>query len=333
MKKITIKDVAQRAGVNPSTVSRALNNSLEISPTLSKKIKEIAAQIGYKTNLVAKSLRLQRSSVIGLIIPDVVAYFVPNLIIGISKILNQYNYKLVLLLTKDSEILEEEHIKFCVQAGVDGILISLSKQTRSLNHLNIAKKEEIPIVIFDKVLATEDFDTVVIDDIIEAGDCAEKIVLQQPKHIVSVYGDKRHSVSKLRQQGFEERLATLNYTGKYKSLNGNDIKHTAYILKDYLLNNKDVDAIFCQSDENLIGVHLCLELLEEQHNIMPYLCAISDGVFPNYLDRSITYLKHDANELGAIATEKLLQKVFKKDSTVSHTIVDIDFVQSDKLFF
>jgi LacI family transcriptional regulator len=332
VRKTTIKDVALRAGVNPSTVSRALNDSPEISDELKQKIKTIADQIGYKTNLMAKNLRLRRSSVIALIIPEMVAYFIPSVLQGITKLLNQHEYKLILLLTKDLQQLEEQHIDFSINAGVDGILISLSKQTNNLQHLLKAKEANVPVVIFDRILPTTDFDTLTIDDFIEAKDCAIKIIENNCKHVVAVYGNEKIDNIKKRKAGFESVMLKQTGAVKYTAIHSDDIKSAAFNLKNYLQKNIDVDAIFANSDETLIGTHLCLELLENKYKLNPFLVAISDNKFPEYLDRKILFLNHDGETLGYQAAEMLINKIFKKGQDNISEVIDIHFKLSNYLF-
>lgn len=89
---VKLVDIAKKLNVSTSTVSKALNNRSGVNPQLRKKIIEVAKEMGYEGNIFAQSLRTKKTSIIGLIIPDVSNYFFGKLVMSIEKILYDRNY-------------------------------------------------------------------------------------------------------------------------------------------------------------------------------------------------------------------------------------------------
>ncbi len=305
MKRATIKDIGLLVGVNPSTVSRALRNHQDISVELKQKIKEVAEQLKYVPNETAVNLRNRESKIIGLIIPSITMFFTPSVINGISEKLQTGGYKLMVLCSQESIEQEIENIKICCNAGVDGILISLSNQTKDLEHLQLAYELEIPIVLFDKTVKQDLFDEVIIDNAKAASLCAEYLLSKDCKNILAVYGNQNLGISKEREKAFTSALQKNNITVAKNIFaeSSNDAKLNTI---EYLLANNTIDGVFAMSDEVMIGVHVAIQkTIGDKCNMV----AISDGKLPAYFHPPISYLRHDGFKLGEKATAILLQHI------------------------
>jgi LacI family transcriptional regulator len=146
LKRATIKDISKIAGVNPSTVSRALNNHPDISNELKKAIKQIAENLNYIPNKIASNFRNKSNKTLALIIPEINMFFFPSVINGISKVAKSNGYQLIVLQSNENEETEIENIKTCIDNRVSGIMISLSRNTESMMHINKSSKiKRLPI--------------------------------------------------------------------------------------------------------------------------------------------------------------------------------------------
>jgi LacI family transcriptional regulator len=323
MKKATIKDIGKAAGVNPSTVSRALNNSADISEVLRNKIKAIAKELNYTPNLLAVNLRNQRSNLLGLIIPKFSNYFIPSLIEGISREVNKFGYKLVILTSEESVSNEAEHIKFCCNAGVDGILLSLTQETVNLDHLQYATDKEVPILLFDNVNESMPFDKVILNDK-EIGEKALAFMLSKNcKNILGIFAHENQAITAERKAGFEKYMPSHI---QYQSINCTDgIIDETNDIKKLLQANPTIDGIFTMSDETLILAHMSIiRVFPDNKDIL--LVAISDGVLPNFLNRDVYYYKHNGKELGQNITQKMLKTIADKD-----TYIDTYFTKAEEI--
>jgi LacI family transcriptional regulator len=131
MKRITIKDIAKMLNISTSTVSRALKNHPDISASVKQRVKEAADTFNYVPNDFAINFRKKSSKVIGLIIPEISMFFIPSIIKGISFVLHSEGYNFFVLSSEESLGMEEENLLTCINSRVDGILISLSRQTKT----------------------------------------------------------------------------------------------------------------------------------------------------------------------------------------------------------
>lgn len=308
MKRTTIKDLAKMLNISTSTVSRALKDHPDISSSVKLKVKEAAETFNYIPNDFAISFRKNSSKVIGLIVPEISMFFLPSIINGISSILNKEGYRFFILSSNDSFETEKEHIETCINSRVDGILISLTNETKNGEHLKKLKEMEIPVIIFDKTIPQQSFESVIFDNIKTAEQCAEKLVDQGCKNILAIFGDENLEITQSRLKSFENKIR------QFPSIRLNIIFcKSADIVKqklDLLLDNHSFDGFFAMSDETLMGLHSSL-IKRNLNNTNKKVIAISEGTLPKYLDETYEYQINDGYKMGTFAATKLMEKIKK----------------------
>ncbi|MGV4413775.1 LacI family DNA-binding transcriptional regulator [Chryseobacterium sp. T1] len=309
MKRTTIKDLAEMLHISTSTVSRALKDHPDISSSVKLKVREAAETFNYIPNDFAISFRKKSSKVIGLIVPEISMFFLPSIINGISSILNKEGYRFFILSSDDSYGTEKEHIETCINSRVDGILISLTKETKDCEHLKKLKDMEIPVVIFDKTVPQDIFESVVFDNVKNAELCAEKLIDYGSKNILAIFGDENLEITQNRLISFESRMK------QFPEITLNIIYcKSADIVKeklDILLDDDSIDGFFAMSDETLIGLHSSL-IKRNLNNTNKKVVAISEGTLPKYLDETYEYQINDGFEMGTFAATKLMNSIKKK---------------------
>ena len=152
--KITLKDIAKELGYSKSTVSKALNDSHEISEETRLKIKAFADFYKYKPNSLALKLRNRKTMVIGVVIPEIVHHFFSRVISGIEKIVNEKGYNVMICLSNESYDKEVLNINMLADGSVDGLLVSIAKETlerNSFDHFSELMNDDIPLVLFDRI--------------------------------------------------------------------------------------------------------------------------------------------------------------------------------------
>ena len=150
MKKnvVTIKDIAKRLGIVPSTVSRALKGNPEISKKTVEAVKQMAEEMNYKPNTIAQGLRFSKSNVIGVIIPEIVHFFFSTIISGIEDVAQKRGYNIIVTQSSESLAREKENLQTLFDSRVDGIVMDISKETLDVRHIDQIKAKGIPIVLF-----------------------------------------------------------------------------------------------------------------------------------------------------------------------------------------
>lgn len=308
MKRTTIKDLAEMLNISTSTVSRALKDHPDISNSVKIRVREAAETFNYIPNDFAVSFRKKSSKVIGLIVPEITMFFLPSIIKGISSVLNNEGYRFFILSSDDSYKIEKEHIETCINSRVDGILISMTNETRDIEHLRKLTEMEIPVVIFDKTVTQDIFESVVFDNVRNAELSAEKLIKHNCKNILGIFGDENLEITQSRLRSFTDKIQQ-----------STDIQlqiifcKSADIVKqklDLLLDDLTFDGFFAMSDETLIGLHSSL-IKRNLNNTNKKVVAISEGTLPKYLDESYEYQINDGYEMGTFAASKLMDKIKK----------------------
>jgi LacI family transcriptional regulator len=310
MKRATIKDIAAIAGVNVSTVSRALRDHPDIGLALRTKIKQLALELHYHPNMLAVQLRKQKSNTIGLIIPEANMYFVPSVIKGISETVQKAGYRLLVLQSGESFEQELENVTICNEYGVEGLLISLTNETAHLDHLNDLKEAGIPIVLMDKILDNTAFDEVLIDDIQATQLCVNYLIETGCKRILGLFGNANMMITHKRLEGFRSLIETkqvdFGLSSEYRFV---DNTFTAWACVEQIFPLFQPDAIFAMSDEIIAGVIPALKKMKIQIPEQCSVIGISDGYLPQILDPQISFLHHDGFALGKMAAKHLLKKL------------------------
>ena len=310
MKRITIKDLADLLQISTSTVSRALSNHPDISDAVKKRVKEAAETFNYIPNDFAINFRKKSTKVIGLIIPKMSMFFIPSIIEGISAKFNKEGYQFFILSSEESLEIEKENLQTCANSRVDGVLISLTSKTQDFAHFKKLDDLGIPVVLFDKSLSEQKYDQVVFNNEKDAEECAKKLVHYQCKNILAIFGDKDLEITEKRIKSFE------NYLNNYSEINYKSIFcDSAEMVKEKLeiiLEYEKFDGIFAMSDETLAGLNYALKI--RGLSAKPYkIIAISEGIFPKYLNPHYEFIKNDGIKMGMMAASILLEKIKNSD--------------------
>lgn len=310
MKRITIKDLAKILGLSTSTISRALSDHPDISEATKKRVRTVAEQLNYTTNVHARFFRKQHSGLIALVLPEVNMFFTPNLIRAINEAIAPTNYSLVIFLSNDSYDQEKEIIKQCMSRAVDGVLISLSTQTFDLDHLTPLSQAKIACLLFDRSLDNEVYPAVIIDDMDAGYQAMVHLINSGHQNILGLFGNPSLRITNERLKGFEKALRSHKLPVKRENIlfvDKND--NLDFILPPILNHNKSITAIFTMSDELLSK---SLYHLDRLGYAIPYdisIIAISDGVYPYLVHPQVTHLIDSGSKMGERAVQILLDNI------------------------
>lgn len=310
MKRVTIKDLANLLNLSTSTISRALSDHPDISEKTKNRVKELATEFNYTTNIHARFFRKQNSGLIALILPEINMFFTPNLIKGINKAIASSKYSLITFLTNDSYKKEKEVIKQCLNWAVEGVLISLSKETKNLNHLEVFKKLGIQCVLLDKALNDEQYVSVTIDSTSASYRATASLIENGHHNILGIFGNPNFRISQERIKGYEKALLDHNLPVlKENIISVDNSSELDFILPAILNHNKSISAIFAMSDELLAKslYHINSLALSIPKDIS--VISISDGVFPYLTYPQINHIKDSGSKMGRIAGNFLLDSI------------------------
>jgi LacI family transcriptional regulator len=204
-KPVTIKEIAKRLNISISAVSKALHGDKSIGLSTTMKVKALAEELNYEPNQTAIYLQSGKTNTIGVILPHLAESFFPLAISGIEEIAIKNNYVVLLGQSMEDPKREEMLIESMKKHRVDGIIISISKNTTNYDQLKKVK-QSIPIVFFDRIPEMKEIHYVACN--IVAGTVQAVSYLLQKKHRVIglVNGPEKFFSSKERLDGYRQAL-------------------------------------------------------------------------------------------------------------------------------
>ncbi len=320
--QITIKDIAKKIGVSPSTVSRALKDHPDISEKTRKEIQELAKELHYRPNSIALSLRQNKSNVIGVIVPQLVHHFFSQVISGIEDIVSKNKYNIIICQSNENYEREIQNIQTMITSHVAGILISRTKETCDDEHFKTVLDIGIPMVFFDRTYKELDTDKVIIDDIGAAYLATEHLIKAGCKRIVHFKGPDNLHISRKRLEGYRRALEVHNLKFDESLVilcdNLEDAMKTTQNLID---SNNLPDGIFAVNDNAAIGA---LKTLKRNNIAIPQQVAIvgfSNELISSITTPSLTTIEQNGYEIGKRAAELILKRINSKKEYPSQTII------------
>ncbi|SPT89140.1 LacI family transcriptional regulator [Bacillus cereus] len=192
----TIKDVAKLAGVSVATVSRVLNKNGYVHEDTLKKVERAIEMLDYKPSTVARSLYNKKSRLIGLVVPNIVNPFFPEVARAVEDVAHKQGYTVVLCNSDESLEKEKQYIDVLRQNNVDGFIVATNPQN-SVNYMNLS----VPVVAIDRMF-NERIPTVYADNY-AGSQAATKLLLDKGcKHIAHIRGPRDVSTANERFEGF-----------------------------------------------------------------------------------------------------------------------------------
>ena len=202
MKHITIKDVAKRLNCSVSTVSRAFNDKYDIRKEKRDEILATAKEMGYFPNPIAKSLLKQCTNQIGIVVPEFINSFFPEVIMGIQDVFLRKGYQVLIMQSSESHQNEIENLKTMENNMVDGMIISLTQESKNVDYLKSLIEKGFPLVLFNRVSNELETSKVIIDDYKWAFFATEHLIYQGFKKIFHFAGPAGMMFTQNRRNGF-----------------------------------------------------------------------------------------------------------------------------------
>ncbi len=205
-KKATVHDIALKLGITASTVSRALNDHPRISAATKKLVLKTAKEVNYQPNHIAAALRMGKSRLIGVIVPTANRNFFSSVVRGIDEIADSLGYRVILCQSYENYEKEVETINALLSARVDGIIVSIAKNTEKFDHFQRVIDKGIPLVLFDRITDQIEVNQVVIDDYWASYKAVEHLIAQGYRKIAHFTSPRKINIYKERLRGYIDAL-------------------------------------------------------------------------------------------------------------------------------
>jgi LacI family transcriptional regulator len=319
--QVTIKDIARELGISPSTVSRALKDHPDISTETKRAVNELADKLKYTPNSIALSLRQSKSNTIGVIIPEIVHFFFSTVISGIEDIAYAAGYSVIVSQSNESYEREIIDSKALFNNRVDGMLVSLSRETTQFDHFKSIHERGVPLVFFDRVTDAINCSKVVVDDFDGSYQATEHLIQQGYKRIAHLSGPPSLSVGQHRLEGYKAALNRNNMDFDESLVIRGHVSEDEILAKELtlkLLNSPNPpDAVFAINDIAALGAMLAVK---EKGLKIPGDIAIvgfSNWRFTSLTEPPMTTVNQPGFEMGQEAARLLIIEIeAKKDEII-----------------
>nr|WP_299170580.1 LacI family DNA-binding transcriptional regulator [uncultured Allomuricauda sp.] len=322
-RNITLKELARDLSLSISTVSRALNDHPDISSDTKEKVQQLANKHNYVPNLFASGFRSQRTHILGVIVPNISHYFTTTILKGILDEGENLGYRVIISESQNDDKKQSEMLKTMIQFGVDGILLALSRRTKSINDI-IQIANRIPLVMFDKVSGKIPCTQVVINEEEAAYNAVEHLINTGKKRIAIIKETEQSYNSKKRFQGYLRALEEHGISVDEKIiLSTEDISMTkGRRMANVLLSlKKRPDAIFAITDSAAIGVIKALNKFKIKIPEEIAVVGFSNSASSTIITPPLSTVDQPGNKIGRTAVKSLIDEIENpKDDLMTKTI-------------
>jgi LacI family transcriptional regulator len=312
VRRPTLRDVADGAGVHPATASRALNPQTRhlVSPETADRVNRVARTLGYRPNPVARSLKTSRSSSIGLIIPDLMNPLFPPIVRGVEDVLGPVGYNAWIANTDNDPAREEAAVESMRGRNVEGFVFATARLDHPL--LEDLAAAGTPVVLVNRRLAKPTVPSVTADDAAGVSMALHHLVEEGHRRIVYLAGpqDLSTGVNRLRafrqslqEHGLDEKRTRIEGCRSWTEAAG------AETLNKLLAEGADFTAILAGNDMLALG---CYDVLAEHGLRCPEdvsVVGFNDAAFMDKLTPALTTVHSPQYELGAEAARMLLEEL------------------------
>lgn len=322
---VTIRDVAQLAGVVPSTVSHAINHTAPVSEETRQRVFEAIQKLGYRRNTLASNLRQQTTMTLGLLVPDISDPLYAEIARGVSEVADAEGYSILLGNTHDDPKSEDQQIQRMLERRVDGLVIIYTDSERRLQAYNAI---ETPLVLVNRQtpLPLIELPSVEVNNL-QAGYLATRHLLDLGHIAIGVITT---SLSNERLEGYRHALEEAGLTPRPElifcsALVETDLMTQGYLAMSALLDKAPLSACFVVDDQRAIGA---LEALRDRKLRAPEDVAIvgcGDISLAALTCPRLTTIGHPKRHMGAQAVHLLLE-LFHNSLIDQHVVLPCELI-------
>jgi LacI family transcriptional regulator len=326
MSEINIKYLAKMLNLAPSTVSRALNDSYEISQATKDRVQALAESLHYQPNPFARSLRAQKSKTIAVIIPERINNYFSQVIEGIESITQEYGFHLLVYSTHENLDTEKKIISYLINGRVDAIVMSVSSQTREIDHLENVYQSKVPIIFFDRIcreIPTTKFST---NDYESGYKATKHLIGKGCNKIFFLLLSREISIGKERLRGYLEAVKDggLEFEESWVIQCSQDEARNLALIKGFLYGMDRPDGILASVEKLAITTY---QAAKEMRLNMPKdfkMISFSNLKIAGLLNPPLSTISQPAFQVGAECAKLLMQKLTKpKQPPLEDKVIEI----------
>lgn len=313
MSHVTLQQLANELKLSIATVSKALRDSHEISAVTKKRVLELARALHFTPNPYASSLRKKRSKTIAVVLPEVADSFFSLAINGIQSVAESKGYHVLIYLSHESFANEKNILQNCRSGRVDGVLISISSETKSPDHINNLQADKIPVVFFDREYEGIEAAKIITNDFESGYKATQHLLKKNCKNLCFFSVSESLSICKKREEGFIAAMKDAGISRYQIHYCTGDEEADYRSVKKLLTANKSPDAVIASVERIAIQIYLACHELKITIPQQLKLLAFSTLETASILNPSLTTITQPAFEIGRTAADLLFKGIEKNN--------------------
>lgn len=315
--RITLRDVAQRAGVHESTVSRALNPRTRhmVKPEVARRVTEAAGDLGYRPNTIALSLKTNRTMTVGVVIPDLTNPVFPPMIRGIEDALSGGGYTAIVANSDNDPGRERVILETMRNRRVDGLILATARREDAL--IADSAADSIPVVLINRTIENSTLSSVANDDAGGIMLAVKHLAGLGHRRIAHVAGPQGLSTGKRRYEGFLAAMATCGLDADPALIAATRVfseEEGRRALGDILARGGEFTAVVAANDLLALGCYGALAEAELRCPEDISVTGFNDMPFSDKFNPPLTTIRIPLYEMGECAAEALLRRLADPDT-------------------
>lgn len=311
LERVTIKDIARQLDISVSTVYRALHDAPDVNSNTRQKVVALAQQLNYEPNATAQGLVNRQSKLIGVIVPTIQSHYFSQALSGMTDVANEAGFHIIFSQSNECLLQEKAGVKSLKACNVDGLLISVSKETKnddSLSGINV------PVVMFDRILNDYNCTKVIVDEYEGAYKAVELLIKRGCKKIAHVAGPQHLTVCANRLKGYQDALkdhdmeVNKKLVAQTMSFEDNALKAVKKLMEQPV----KPDGIFLVND---LSATVAIKYFNKKGIRVPddvQIIGFNDDPICNIVQPTLTSVMQPAYEVGKLAMGLLIEELTTK---------------------
>ena len=325
--KITIHDISKALKIDSSTVSRALNDSSRVSLKTKQKILDKAEELGYQRNILASNLRTNKTNTIGVIVPRISRSFFSSVISGIEDTAQNSGYNVIICQSFESFEREKKIMNTLLSNRVDGILISISMQTTSFDHLKPYLDYGGPIVFYDRPCSFENCSSISVNDYKASYTVTEHLIQSGCKNIVHFAGPQIIDLYKNRKQGYVDAIINngLEFKESY-CFESKLAEEDGVAFAKKIISMENIDGVYSSNDTAAIGAMQYLKFMGVKIPEDIAVAGFNNDPISSVIEPGLTTINQPDFEMGKIAANMLIEQIKNETTNKESKVLDVELI-------
>lgn len=322
----SMQDVARRAGVSSATVSRVLGNKPNVSEEMRQRVLRAVEELGYRPNRVARSLRVQQSNIIGLVVTDIGHSFFTTIARAAEDVAFEHEYSLFLANTDENPERERFYLDLMKAEHVAGVIIAPARDADV--RIGPLLREKIPVVAIDRRIEQHEVDTVLTDNVRGSYKLVNHLLEHGHRRIGAIVGAPTITTGRQRLEGYR------------RALKAHDVPIDPELIVSFVPREDDAyeamkslwqhpnrpTAIFAGTEALVAGIFRAIQELELTVPDDVALVSFDDPFWSTLVRPTITCIRQPTYEMGRLAAELLMQRLEKASRPTREVVLKSEFI-------